>query len=456
MEQPGELSPERGSEHEPAPGILDRLLRPFTDVEAGEAGTALLMFVNLFLLLLGYYVLRTVREPLILASGAELKSYASAGQALTLIGFVPLYGWFSSRVDRWKLIFGFILFFIVNIELFSLAGHAGVPHVGLVYYIWIGIFSLATIAQFWSYANDIYRREAGERLFPFIYIGAGLGAPLGAKIAERLFDAGMSPYNMMHIASAILCVHLAIYWLVDRRESWRPTQAAAAAVPLSAAAGGFKLVFASSYLRLLAALIVLLNIVNTTGNYIVDTSVVAAADAAVGADPSPARDAFIGSFYGRFSFYFNTLGLLIQAFLVSRIVKHVGMAGVLLALPLVALGAYSLIAAGAGLAVMRWAKIAENATDYSVMNTARQLVWLPTSRDEKYKAKQAVDTFFVRTGDVLQAVLVFAGTTWLGFGPRGFALANLILIAAWLAVAVLLLREYGRIMRKRVEVAAGI
>jgi len=105
--------------------------------------------------------------------------------------------------------------------------------------------------------------------------------------------------------------------------------------------------------------------------------------------------------------------------------------------------------------VIRWAKIAENATDYSVMNTARQLVWLPMSREEKYKAKQAVDTFFVRTGDLLHAVLVFAGTTWLGLGARGFALANLLLVAAWLVVAVLLLQEYGRIMRKRVEAVAG-
>jgi AAA family ATP:ADP antiporter len=454
MEQPGEGSSE-GNDAEVKPGALEWLLRPFTEVEPGEAGTALLMFFNLFLLLLGYYVLRTVREPLILASGAEVKSYSSAGQALTLMGFVPLYGWFSSQVDRMKLILGFILFFIVTTELFSWSGRAGVPYVGVVFYIWVGIFSLATIAQFWSFANDIYRREVGERLFPFIFLGASLGAPVGAQVAGRLFDAGVSPYDIMHVSAATLCVHLALYWVVNRRESRRGTQAATAGTPLSAAAGGFQLVFGSSYLRLLALLIVLLNVVNTTGNYIVDRTVVAAADEAVAANPSLTRDAFIGSFYGDYSFAFSTLGLLLQAFAVSRIVKYLGMAGAILTLPLVALGGYGLIAAGAGLFVMRWAKIAENATDYSVMNTARQLVWLPTTREEKYKAKQAIDTFFVRTGDLLQAALVFAGTTWLGLGARGFALANLVLIAAWLAVAVLLLREYGRIMRKRVEAAAG-
>src|SRR5512134_2048942 len=227
MEQPGEGSSE-GNDAEVKPGALEWLLRPFTDVEPGEAGTALLMFFNLFLLLLGYYVLRTVREPLILASGAEVKSYSSAGQALALMAFVPLYGWFSSRVDRLRLIFGFVLFFIVTTEMFSFGGHAGVPFLGIAFYIWVGIFSLATIAQFWSFANDVYRREAGERLFPFIFLGASLGAPVGAKIAERLFEAGVSPYDMMHVTAVILCLHLAIYRLVDRRESWRPTQAAAA------------------------------------------------------------------------------------------------------------------------------------------------------------------------------------------------------------------------------------
>jgi AAA family ATP:ADP antiporter len=450
-----ERSERRPGEPEGAPrGRLDRLLRVFADVEPGEAGTALLMFLNLFLLLLGYYVLRTVREPLILASGAEMKSYASAGQALTLMGFVPLYGWFSSKVARDRLILAFILFFVVNVEAFSLAGRAGVPYVGIVYYIWVGIFSLTTVAQFWSFANDIYRREAGERLFAFIFLGATLGAPVGAKVAERLFEAGVSPYDMMHLTAGILCVHLGLYRVVDRRESRRPGQAAAAAAPLSAA-GGFRLVFASPYLRQLAALVILLNVVNSTGNYIMDKSVIAAADAAVAADATVGREAFIGAFSGRFNFYFSTLGLLLQAFAVSRIVKHLGMPGVILALPIVALGGYGLIAAGAGFSVIRWTKVAENATDYSVMNTARQLVWLPTSRDEKYKAKQAIDSFFVRVGDLLQAFLVFAGTTWLAFGVRGFALANVVLVAAWLVVAVLLLREYGVVMRKRVEAAAA-
>src|SRR5262245_62568648 len=106
---------------QPRAGLLERLLRIFGDVRAGEAATVLLMLTNIFLILTGYYICKTVREPLILASGgAEVKSYSAAGQALVLMAFIPLYSWFASKVDRGRLIFGLTLFFILHLELFLL------------------------------------------------------------------------------------------------------------------------------------------------------------------------------------------------------------------------------------------------------------------------------------------------------------------------------------------------
>ena len=97
-----------------------------------------------------------------------------------------------------------------------------------------------------------------------------------------------------------------------------------------------------------------------------------------------------------------------------------GLRGALLALPLIALGGYAIIAAGVGFAVVRWIKTVENATDYSIMNTARQLLWLPTTREEKYKAKQAIDTFFVRGGDLLSAAVVYCRDEHRAVGHRRF------------------------------------
>ena len=423
------------------PGPLDRLLGIFGDVRPGEGGTVLLMSLNVFLLLVAYYVLKTVREPLILmAGGAQLKSYAAAAQALTLVIYVPVYGWVASKLPRQRFLMAVILFFVGCIQLFFFGSRLGVPHLGFIFFVWVGIFSLTTIAQFWSYANEIYARADGERLFPLIAVGSAAGAPLGAALAERLFALHLSPFVMMQIAAGILLLHLGLYQLVSRRAA-----AGAAPAPEPMKAGnGFALVLKSRYLSLIALFLVLLNIVNTVGEYILGQAVVTTSNTQLAANPSFDKAAFIGTFYGKYFFWTNVATILIQALLVSRIVKKFGMRGVLLALPIVALGAYGLASVGAGLTVLLYVKIAENSTDYSVMNTGKQMLWLPTTREEKYKAKQAIDTFFVRSGDMLAAGVVFVGTHLLTFGVTSFACANIAFVLIGIGVAILLLREYNR------------
>ena len=157
---------------------LDRFLRLFSDVRGGEGVGVLLMFANVFLILLGYYIIKTVREPLILTGGgAAIKTYASAGQALALIAFIPIYSWLAARLKRSSLIVALNLFFVACIILFEVAIRLEVRYVGVVFFIWVGIFNLSIIAQFWSYANDIYTKEMGERLFPVIAIGATARQP---------------------------------------------------------------------------------------------------------------------------------------------------------------------------------------------------------------------------------------------------------------------------------------
>jgi AAA family ATP:ADP antiporter len=423
--------------------VAARALRLFGHVEPDEAPAVLLLLSNVFVLLVAYYVLKTVREPLILTGGgAELKSYASAFQAALLVGFVPAYAWLSSKVDRGRLIVAVVLFFVVTLELFVLGSVVRLPHLGFAFFVWVGIFSNAAIAMFWSYANDLHGPAAGERLFPVIAIGAALGSPVGSKFAEWLFTAGVSPYRMLHVGAALLLVQLLLYRLAEARFAAHRLSRGAAP-PLAGGAGGFELVFRSGYLGRIAALLVLLNVVNTLGEYVLSRSVVSAATAAAAADPATTAAAYIGAFYGRYFFWVNVLAVGIQAFLVSRIVKVLGMAGVLFALPVVAFGAYSLVAAGAGLAVIRWAKAAENAVDYSVMNTGRHMLWLATDRDEKYKAKQAIDSFFVRAGDLVAAAAVYVGTNVRGASVREFGVVNLVLVAAWAALAAAVLRRYS-------------
>lgn len=421
------------------------ILSLFGDIRPAERLPVFLMLSNLLLILVSYYVIKVVREPLILSTpgGAQWKSYSAAAQALVLMGYVPLYGWFSSIVNRKKLILGVNLFFLACIELFALGVKMNVPYIGVAFFVWVGIFSLSLIAQFWSLANDLYTKDEGQRLFPVIAIGATVGSPIGSVIASRLFHTGMAPELIMQVSAVLLVLSLLLYGFVQKKETGASGEKAVEQETLSDT-GGFQLLFRSRYLLLIAALLLVLNLVNTTGEFILGAKVVEAADKLGAAD----KKAFIGAFYGDYYFVVNIAAFLIQTFLASRIVKYFGIKGVVLLLPLIALGAYTTIAAGVGIAIIRWMKTAENSTDYSVMNTARAMLWLPTSREEKYKAKQAVDTFVVRFGDLVSAGLVFAGTNWLAFQAKEFALANIFLVLIWIGIGIALVKKYNQLAQK--------
>src|SRR5215468_8400973 len=212
-------------DRQPSRTRLDRALAMFTDVRPGEGALALLMLINIFLLLVCYSVIKTVREPLILlGGGAELRSYTAAGQAVVLIAFVPLYSWLASRVDRTKLLVGVTLFFVACIELFAAAVSAHVPYVGVAFFIWVGIFNISLVAQFWSFANDIYTKDAADRLFPVIVIGMTAGAPLGSFVAGRLFGLGIAPEVILQIAAALLVPSIGFYLWMHGRDG-RPAEA---------------------------------------------------------------------------------------------------------------------------------------------------------------------------------------------------------------------------------------
>jgi len=416
-------------------GPLERLLSPIADVRRGEAASALLMALTMFLTLGGYYLLKTAREAFILSEGgAEVKSYSSAGQALLLLAIVPAYGKFASRVNRVQLVQWVTLFFAGNLVLFLLALGAGL-RIGVAYFLWVGIFNVMVIAQFWAFAADLYTEEQGKRLFPLIGVGSSVGAWLGSVRAGALAE-GAGTSRLLIDGAAILVVCALLARLVDRVTPRAERQAAAdGEARLAAGKNGFQMILADRYLLLIAALVLLLNVVNTSGEYLFGRYVVAAANAQYGADAAAdsARGEFIAATYSSYFSYVNLVGFLLQLLVVSRLFKFLGVGRSLFIHPLVALGGYVMMLRAPSFGAIRWLKVADNALDYSLGNTTRQALWLPTSREAKYKAKQGVDAFCQRAGDVLQAGVVYAGSL-VGLGVTGFAALNVAFVCGWLAV----------------------
>ncbi|MDA1092672.1 MAG: Npt1/Npt2 family nucleotide transporter [Acidobacteria bacterium] len=432
---------------------LDRFLRVFADVRPGEGLTALLLAVSVFLLLTAYYVLKPVREALILGQdSAELKSYMSAGMVVVLAVVVPLYGRLASRVPRRRLINVVTAIFAACLVLFYALMQLDVS-IGRVFFVWIGVFNMMIVAQFWGFANDLYTRDEGERLFAIVGFGASLGAVLGAVIAGWLI-APLGLDQLLLVGAGLLVAQAGLTNYVDTRESARDRvradiggRATTEAKTSKTGAGAFGLVFGTPYLLLLGIMLLCLNWVNTTGEYILGSVIedVARASVAAGSAAGLTVEEYIGQFYSQFFSVVNVVSLLIQLFLVSRLIKYLGVRFGVMALPVIALGAYNVLAFFPVLAAVRWAKTAENATDYSLNNTVRNMLFLPCTRAQKYSGKQVIDSFFVRIGDVLSAALVFIGTTYFALGGSGFAVVNIVIVLVWLVLAFIIGREYKQL-----------
>jgi AAA family ATP:ADP antiporter len=443
-----ERSPSARSSGSTSPSLrrhpLDAALRLFADVRAGEGPTALLLTANVFLLLTAYYFLKTAREPLILlGGGAEVKSYASVGQSILLVGVTSLYGWFASRVGRMPLIAWVTGFFAANLVVFWALGERGAP-LGVPFFLWVGIFNLVTVAQFWSFAADIYSEEQGKRLFPILGIGSSIGAVAGAGIADRLFFIG--PFRLMLMAGAVLLLSLALTYVVHRREGVGARVGARAQKTVEetepiGGADGFSLILHDRYLVLFAVLILVLNMVTKTGDYVLDRKLIAAAHDA-GQVTHAQATLFIGQFKARYFEWVNGLGVVLQLFAVSRIIKYLGLRAALVLMPLASLAGYGAAFAVPLLSVLFMARAVESSLDYSLSNTTRQALWLVTSRGAKYKAKQVIDAFVVRIGDAASA-----GVVWVGARERfelpTFIVINIVLCVAWLGAAVMLGRTYA-------------
>lgn len=440
---------------------LERTLSIITDVRAGEGLGAVLLTADLTVLLGGYYLLKTVRESLILAQGgAEVKAYSSAAQAILLFGVVPLYGWIATRMNRNQLLRWTAVFFASNLLLFAYLGSRGIRE-AVPYFIWVGIFNVFTVAQLWAFATDLYTETQGKRLFPMLGVGASMGAVGGAWIAGKLLKS-VGPYNVMLIAAAALCLCAALSRWAGHVISERKGESEKKKdIETLGRRGGFQLLISDPYLRLIAMLTILLNIVSLSGDFILGKLVVNHANEVVGSGMQllAARGAYIGAYYANYYAWTNLASFVIQAFLVSRIFKYIGVRGSLFILPVLSVATFASILILPVMSVVRDLKIAENGTNYSLQNTVRNALLLPTSREAKYKAKAAIETFCVRLGDVLQAGIIFVGTQ-LHASVSSFATITLAVTALWLFVAGALYRQHrekspteGRALETRVTVA---
>ena len=437
---------------------VERFLTLFTRVQAGEGRFIGILTLQAFTLMVAYYLIRPVREALILTEGtAELRSYAVGVQALLLILILPVYGQLVSCIASNRVFQYVMAFFALNLVVFFLIGHAGIRF-SFVFFVWASIFAVMAVTQFWAFATDLLDVNSGIRLFGVIATGVSAGAWVGANLASAGFKS-IGPYGLMLAAAGVLCI--SIYLSERARHAVRPAGARRQpeAGPISNCTsdnarrwlGGLAVVGRSRYLIGIAALVVLVNWITSTGDYVLSNWLIEVAREQAPQDTG----AYIGAFMGKYCSTITLVGFLIQLLLVSRIINGAGLARALLVTPVAILAGFCLIGFLPVFALLQSALVLQRSLDYSLLNTTRSALLLPATREEKYQAKTAIDTLFYRLGDLLSTVGVFVGLRVVEDPRLQFVWLIVILSATMTGVAWLIGREYARRFGDRPSASRG-
>ena len=336
------------------------------------------------------------------------------------------------------------------------------PVTGIIFYIWVGMFGVFVVAQFWTFCADLYTNERGKRLLPLIAIGATSGAAAGSWIVDLLVDSDIvATEALLLVATLPLFASIMLTRIVDARESsvapgdddkqvlassGKPKQEG-----LAFLLSGARLVFVSRFILAAAFVTLLTNWVNTNGEnllfQVVQDSLSHQASEQGVTDAQAilefTRDGTT-AFYGNFFFWVNIIALLLQSLVASRLLKYGGFATILLILPVISMVSYVTMAVLPILGIIKIMKIAENATDYSINNTSRHVLWLPIDSAMKFRGKPAIDTLYVRMGDGLAAITVMVGIQILSLTIKQFLILNVSLVVLWLVFAILLVSEHRK------------
>lgn len=426
--------------------MRSRLERLFA-VRPGEVRGLFWAFTYFFSLLCSYYIVRPMRDEMGIAGGVNKLQWMFSGTFAVMLAAVPLFGWVTRRFPVRQFLPYVYYFFIADLLIFFILFKSNISHayVARGFFIWASVYNLFIVSVFWSFMADSFSSEQARRLFGIIAAGGTAGALTGPALTAALVMA-LGPTNLLLISAAFLSLAVGCIY---RIMAWR--QSAPAAEISNSASGhdsgdsgtgqtiggsifaGIRLVFGSSYLIGICFLMLLFSTLATFlyfqqaqiirdsfGNAADRTAVFAAMDLTV-----------------------NALTIGTQLFLTSRITERLGLSWTLAIIPIFLGLGFALLGWMPTLSILIVVQVLRRAGNYAVMRPAREMLYVVLGKEEKYKAKNFIDTVVYRGGDAVSA-WAYAGLAAAGLGLAGIAFAAVPLAAIWAWISYKLGRHQTR------------
>jgi AAA family ATP:ADP antiporter len=419
---------------------MKRLLQKIVDVRAEEIRALWIGFFFNFVILAGYYILRPIREEIGASSGVENLPWMYTATLIGMLIANALFAAIVTRMSRRKFLPIAYRFAISNLFIFFLLMRT-VPAnwqwlLGRSFFVWVSVFNLFATTLFWAFMTDLFTAEQGKRLFGFIAVGGSLGAILGPLVPTFLVDRfSTGAFCLMSAAMFEIAAQCVRFFPAEFREQH---QVAAAEKPI----GGniwdsVTHVCRSPYLFALALFIFIYTLTNTWANF-------QQVELTQELTSKAARTAY----FGKLDFSVNTLTVLIQVCLTSRLLRWTGVGFTLVLMPVLSGLGFLAIGYAPILAVLAVFQVVRRATGFALLRPAREILFTVLKREDKYKAKSFIDTFGYRAGDQVGA-WSYKGLHHLGLDVRLTSYLAVPVIAAWCALSLWLGRKQNALARQQ-------
>jgi AAA family ATP:ADP antiporter len=425
-----------------------RVLWKIVRIEGDEASAAFAGFAYIFCAFTAYTILRPVRETMGITSGVANLPVLFWGTFVVTLLTQPLFGWLTSRYPRTVFLPWVYTFLGLNLLGFYLWFHFQSDHTWIArsFYVWLTVFALFVPSVFWSLMSDIFRPDQAKRLYGFLAAGTSLGGMVGpllaAVLAPRVGSINLLLFSLAFLVASIFCIRYLTHWHARAVAAMAPAATGATEVkdvnrPLGGSLwAGFSLVAKSPYLLSIGLFIMLLSWVSTF-LYMQQADLVSKA--------IPDRDAQT-QLFGWVDFVVQSLSLVLQLFVLSRLTKWLRFTTVITLVPVLMVVGYSALALLPVLPILLAVMIVRRIGEYAVVRPCREMLFTSVDRESKYKAKNFIDTAIYRGGDAVSGS-VHAGLVAIGFATAGIAWAGALMAALWAIIAYRL----GRTHEKRSE-----
>ena len=401
-----------------------------------------------FLILCAYYIIRPIRDEMVIANGVGNIQWILLATVITLILLTPVFGWVTTRFKTKQFLSYCILFFASHLVgfyfLFNVENRPAI--VTQAFYVWVNVFNMFIVSLFWSFMNDVFGKEQVKRLFAFIAAGGTAGAICGPIITRGLVEnVGLAPLLLISATTLALSV-LLVFWLIrwqnDDYDNCSVSRQVKDKALKGGVMGGFTLVVRSPYLAGICVFI-LLYATSITFVQIRQAELVAEAYSV----PEKRTQLF-----ATIDLVVNVLVLLFQLFLTSRIINWLGFSKTLIIVPFGITIGFGVMAFAPVLAVMISLEVFRRVGDYAIMKPAREMLFSVVSREEKYKAKNFIDTTILRTGSASSS-WIYKGVASIGMQGLGIAAVSVALGLAWCFIAYWLGKQFTRLQNSQILAA---